>query len=78
MAKINSKRQITLPTKQCDEAGIKPGDDVETMIVDGWLVIRKKGGKNSTMEQSLEGFPAELDEEDQQWLNDKPVGKEIL
>ena len=78
MAKINSKRQITLPAKQCNEAGIKPGDEVESVIVDGWLVIRKKEDGNSTLEQALEGFPIELDEEGREWLDDKPVGKELL
>lgn len=78
MATVNSKRQITLPAEQCKEAGIKPGDEVETEIVDGWLVIRKKEAEKSALERALEGFPAELNEEDREWLNDKPAGKEIL
>ena len=80
MAKVNSKREITTPARQCDETAIKPDDEVEGKIVDGWLVVKKKDRNNKeiTLEQALEGFPVDLNEEDKDWLDDEPVGKEIL
>lgn len=42
MPKVSRKRQITLPASQCDQLGIKPGDDIETFVVDGRLTIVKK------------------------------------
>lgn len=42
MPKVSSKRQITLPARQCDQLGIKPGDDVETFVADGRLTIVRK------------------------------------
>jgi len=42
MAKVSSKRQITLPADQCKQANIKVGDEVETFICDGNITILKK------------------------------------
>jgi AbrB family looped-hinge helix DNA binding protein len=42
VAKVSSKRQITLPTKQCKLLGIDPGDEVEVFIADGQLTVVKK------------------------------------
>ena len=42
MAKVSSKRQITLPTKQCELLGIDPGDEVEVFVADGQLTVVKK------------------------------------
>ena len=42
MPKVSSKRQITLPVDQCQEAGIKPGDEYQSFVVDGHITIIKK------------------------------------
>ena len=42
MPKVSAKRQITLPVGQCEELGIRPGDEVEIFIADGQLTIVKK------------------------------------
>ncbi len=42
MPKVSRKRQITLPASQCDQLGIKPGDEIETFVADGHLTIVKK------------------------------------
>lgn len=67
MPKVSRKRQITLPASQCDQLGIKPGDDIETFVADGRLTIVKKvkgsarnllqhvkGDSSITDQQSLE------------------------
>lgn len=42
MPKVSAKRQITLPINQCHALGIKPGDIVESFVVDGQITLVKK------------------------------------
>lgn len=42
MPKISAKRQITLPIQQCNQLGLKPGDDYVSFIFDGRITIIKK------------------------------------
>ena len=42
MSKVSAKRQITLPIDQCRALDIKPGDEVESFVVDGQLTLVKK------------------------------------
>ena len=51
MAKLNKKRQITLPANQCKALGIEPGDEVESFVAYGQLTIVKKtkGAANSIL-----------------------------
>ena len=42
MAKLSSKRQITLPVEHCIELDIKPGDDLEFFVANGNLTAVKK------------------------------------
>ena len=64
MPKVSSKRQITLPASQCDQLGIKPGDYVETFIVDGRLTIVKKvEGAAQNLLQHVKSDPSITDQE---------------
>ncbi len=42
MPKVSSKRQITIPVDQCQQANIEPGDEIETFIYGGHITIVKK------------------------------------
>ena len=42
MPRVSAKRQITLPVRQCEALGIRPGDEIECFIADGQLTIVKK------------------------------------
>ena len=42
MPKVSSKRQITLPVDQCEQIGIKPGDEYQSLVADGHITIVKK------------------------------------
>ncbi len=42
MPKVSSKRQITIPVNQCQEANIEPGDEIDTFIYNGQITIVKK------------------------------------
>lgn len=64
MPKVSSKRQITLPASQCDQLGIKPGDDIETFVADGRLTIVKKvKGSAQSLLQHVKGDPSVTDQE---------------
>jgi bifunctional DNA-binding transcriptional regulator/antitoxin component of YhaV-PrlF toxin-antitoxin module len=42
MPKVSTKRQITIPIDQCQQAHIEPGDYVETYVYKGQITIVKK------------------------------------
>jgi len=42
MPKVSSKRQITIPIYQCQDANIEPGDEIDTFIFNGQITIVKK------------------------------------
>lgn len=42
MSKVSAKRQITIPIDQCRALNIKPGDEIESFVVDGQLTLVKK------------------------------------
>jgi len=42
VSKLSSKRQITLPVEHCIELDIKPGDDLEFFVANGYLTAIKK------------------------------------
>jgi AbrB family looped-hinge helix DNA binding protein len=71
MAKVSSKRQITLPVELCQEVHIEPGDEVETYVYRGNITVVKKvrgaasgalshlrADSSLTDEQSLQGAMA--------------------
>ena len=64
MPKVSSKRQITLPASQCDQLGIKPGDNIETFVADGRLTIVKKvKGSAQSLLQHVKDDPSVTDQE---------------
>jgi len=64
MPKVSSKRQITLPASQCDQLGIKPGDEVEIFTAGGRLTIVKKvKGAAKGLLQHVKGDPSVTDQE---------------
>ncbi|WP_269618700.1 AbrB/MazE/SpoVT family DNA-binding domain-containing protein [Zhongshania sp. BJYM1] len=42
MPKISAKGQITLPASQREAIGVRPGDEIETFVVDDQINIVKK------------------------------------
>ncbi len=46
MPRVSSKRQITLPAKQCRIVGIKPGDKFRSFVANGYItIVRQKTGR---------------------------------
>lgn len=67
MPKVSSKRQITLPVDQCQQAGIEPGDEYRSFVADGHITIVKKipGGAKGIAKR-IKGDAAISDEASQQ------------
>lgn len=67
MAKISSKRQITLPIDLCEEANIAPGDIVETYVYRGHItVVKKESGAAEGVLRHLRGDARLSDEQSRQ------------
>lgn len=39
MPKLSANRRITLSASQCREVGLEPGDDYQTFVADGCIII---------------------------------------
>ena len=39
MPRVSAKRQITLPARQCNEAGLAPGDEFRSFVANGRITI---------------------------------------
>ncbi len=39
MPKLSANRRITLSASQCREVGLEPGDDYQSLVADGCIII---------------------------------------
>lgn len=64
MPKVSRRRQITLPASQCDQLGIKPGDEIEIFVADSRLTIVKKVEESAqNLLQQVKGDSSITDQE---------------
>ena len=67
MPKVSAKRQITLPVEQCNEVGIRPGDEYRSFVANGHITIVKRiSGAAKGCLQHVKGDSAISDEESRQ------------
>ena len=67
MPKVSAKRQITLPIDQCQALGLKPGDIVESFVVDEQITLVKKvPGAAKGLLSNVQALNAMTDEESMQ------------
>ncbi|MCT4715622.1 AbrB/MazE/SpoVT family DNA-binding domain-containing protein [Enterobacteriaceae bacterium H18W14] len=67
-----------IPAAVLEQAGMKLGDKVDIEAVEGGILLRA-AKPVYTLDELLARSPEgsfELDDEDREWLNTKPVGKE--
>lgn len=67
-----------IPAPVLAEARLRVGDAILIEVVDGTIVIRQ-AAPVYRLEDLLEATPSDklaLDDEDKQWLDDAPVGRE--
>ncbi len=68
-----------IPVSVLSEAKLNLGDVVDLDIKDGEITL-KRAVPEYSLEQLLKSSPKgsfEMDAEDQQWIQDSPVGKEV-
>lgn len=80
--KWGNSQAIRLPKNILETANIKENEQVSISVEDSQIVIKKTKvhKKHISLAERLKGWdgePYELDEEDKEWLNLKPVGNEI-
>lgn len=69
-----------LPATALAKAGIKLGDSVEVIAENGQITI-KAPAPEYTLEELLAATPAsavKLSQEDKEWLDSAPVGRELI
>ena len=70
---------VSIPKAILNTLGLRVGSSLDLSIEDNKIVLTPLV-ETTTLEDLIIGSPKErlaLTEEDQQWVNDKPVGKEI-
>ena len=70
---------VIIPAAVLEQAGMRMGDKVDIETIEGGIMLRVAKPVytlNELLAQSPEGS-FELDDEDREWLNASPVGKEI-
>lgn len=51
--RVTSKGQVTIPENVRRDAGFLPGTDVEFMVRDGEVILRRRAGQRSLREKQL-------------------------
>lgn len=71
---------VSLPKLLLEQLGIGTGDLLDATLQDGKLVLEPVKVKKLTLEEILAGITPETyqTEEDREWMNMRPVGKELL
>jgi len=63
-----------------EQLGVGIGDSFNATLQDGKIILEPSKAEELTLEQILEGITPETYQtaEDQEWMNMRPVGKELL
>ena len=79
--KIGNSKGAVIPAPLLKELGVDSGQIMQANIVEGRLVIEKITKPEYSLDELLRQGDQEafvLDEEDKNWLNDLPIGKEAI
>ena len=79
--KIGNSKGAVIPAPLLKELGVDTGQIMQANVVEGRLVIEKMKQPDYSLDELLARCSPEtmaLDDEDNAWLNDSPVGKEAL
>ena len=71
---------VSLPKLLLEQIGVGIGDSFNATLQDGKIILEPSRVEELTLEQILEGITPETYQtaEDQEWMNMRPVGKELL
>ena len=79
--KIGNSKGAVIPAPLLKELGVDAGQILQANVVEGRLVIEKMKQPEYSLNDLLAQCSPEmmaLDDEDKSWLNDAPVGKEVV
>ena len=78
--KSGNAQIISLPKLLLEQIGVGIGDNLNAILQDGKIILEPSRVEDLTLEEILEGITPETyqTEEDREWMNMRPVGKELL
>jgi antitoxin ChpS len=80
LRKVGGSVMLAVPPAILDLLNLKAGESVDLAVDDGRLVVEPVRKPSYTLEQLLERCDAvaEPSDDDRAWLDDTPIGRELL
>ncbi len=80
LRKVGGSVMLTVPPAVLEELHLKVGAEVELKVSENTLVVKPRKRKKYTMKELLDqcDFSLPISEEEQEWLDLRPVGGELL
>ncbi|MFC3074841.1 AbrB/MazE/SpoVT family DNA-binding domain-containing protein [Shinella pollutisoli] len=77
---VGGSVMMTVPKPIVEELGLQANTKVEVTVEDGRLIAVPRTRPKYTLEELIAecDLDAPLSEEDREWLNDPPTGREVL
>lgn len=77
---VGGSVMMTIPKPLVEELGLQANTKLEVSVQDGKIIAVPRKRPKYTLEELLAqcDFDAPLSEEEREWLNDPPVGREII
>lgn len=77
---VGGSVMMTIPKPLVEELGLQANTKLEVSVQDGKIVAVPRKRPKYTLEELLAqcDFDAPLSEEEREWMNDPPVGREII
>lgn len=80
LRKVGGSIMLAVPPALLDALDLSVGTKVDIGVEDGHIVVHKRLKPSYTLKELLDQCEETLpiDDEDRQWLDSKPVGRELL
>ena len=79
LRKVGGSVMLAVPPALLDILGLQPGARVGIGVESGRLVVEPQKRRRYTLDQLLaQCKPGARTRQEREWLNDKPVGRELL
>lgn len=78
LRKVGGSVMLAVPPALLDTLGLAPDNVVALDVQDGGLVVKRARPRYTLAELLAEGEAAPLTDEDRAWLDDAPVGRELI
>jgi antitoxin ChpS len=78
LKKVGGSQMLAVPPALIQAMGYQPGAEIEIEIDGDRLVLGAPRQRKNLSDLLALCSPAEISSEDQEWLNDGPVGEELI